>query len=620
MCGIVGIASSRPIESRDWLVTGRDQIIHRGPDGAGMYWSDDHRVGLAHRRLAIIDLSEEGAQPMRSRDGSVVITYNGEVYNFQALRAELLSLGHSFRSTSDTEVILQAYQQWGSDCIQRFQGMFAFAIHDRTRNRILCARDRAGEKPFFYHHANGTIRFGSELKALLVDPTLPRRIEPAALDYYLAFGYVPGEQCLLQGFRKLPPAHALEFDLASGALKTYRYWNLPDYVEPAGPMNEGELLEELERLMETAVRRQLIADVPVGLLLSGGVDSSLITALAARSGTRLKTFTVGFPETPEYDETAHAALIAKAFDTDHTVMQADVVTVDLMGQLAKQFDEPIVDSSMIPTFLVTQQISRQCKVALGGDGGDELFGGYRSASQIAKYHQQLSAWPLMLRKPIAKLAGSILPYNFPRRWSLLILGMDTAHDLIPIQPKLDAHYRRQLMGSSLSWPTPSESFRASRIPQCRDPVQRMTRFDFLNYMPEDILVKVDRSSMLNSLEVRAPFLDVPVIEFAYRHLPSSLKATPVDRKIMLKRLAARILPKDFDRQRKKGFGIPIGKMICQGPWRTKFEEVLFDSRSLFSQDSVRNMFQRHLRGFDYADNLFALCLLELWRREYRVEL
>lgn len=620
MCGIVGIASCREISAREWLVEGCNLLAHRGPDGSGKYWSSDGRVGFGHRRLAIIDLSQDASQPMLSDDGHIAITYNGEVYNFQEIRAELTNLGYKFRSTSDTEVILQGYRHWGTEVIRRLQGMFAFAIYDQQKNWLFCARDRAGEKPFFYHFAEGTFRFASELKALLADRTLPRRVDPTSLDYYLAFGYVPGERCMLQGFSKLPPAHALTFNLSTGKLSVQSYWELPDYCPAPEFLHDDteNLSRELERILESAVKRQLVADVPVGLLLSGGVDSSLITALASRSVSRLKTFTVGFSNHPDFDETSHASLIAQAFGTDHTVLHADTASPELLPVLARQYDEPVADSSMIPTYLVTQQISRECKVALGGDGGDELFGGYNSASQIAKYQQLLSRWSLSVRRPIAGLARQVIPQRNPWHWSLTVLGMDTFRELIPLVPKLNPRDRKYLLGSIKPWKTPAEAIRAAKTPNEVDAVQRMTRFDFLNYMPEDIMVKVDRASMLNSLEVRAPFLDVPLIEFAFRQIPSSQKATPANRKIILKQLTRRLLPKGFDNVRKIGFRIPLRNLICAGSWRSFFESVLLDRQSLFSQKAVQSLFKQHCQGADYADSLFAICMFELWRREYQV--
>lgn len=616
MCGIVGIASTEVAVARDWLLAGRDAMAHRGPDDKGEYWSTDGRVGLGHRRLSIIDLSSSGHQPMQTSDGHLCIAFNGEIYNFKALRQELEGLGHAFRSSSDTEVILAAYRQWGRSCLSRLHGMFALAIHDRQANTVLLARDRAGEKPLFYRFERGEIRFASELKALMADPAFPRKIDRQSLDCYLTMGYVPGERSILEGTRKLPAAHALLFDCATGSVEVWRYWSLPDYDPAAKPMPDAELLDTLEGLLQAAVQRQLVADVPVGLLLSGGVDSSLITALAVRGGSRPKTFTVGFRDFAEYDETEHANLIAKHFATDHTVLEADEVQPGLLPLLARQYDEPMVDSSMIPTWLVTRQISRHCKVALGGDGGDELFGGYYSASRMASLQQNYSRAPIAPRRSLSHIAVAVLPIGSKGRHFFAHLGADIAHDVPLFMPQFDKATRGRLMARYAGWPLVAEDIRQSCIPSASDAVQRVTRFDFVNYMAEDILVKVDRASMLNSLEVRSPFLDTTVVEFAYRDVPSRLKATPADRKIILKQLAGRILPPEFDKKRKMGFGIPLGHWLKAGPWRQLFEEVLLDKSSIFDRREVSRLFYGMDANRSVKEHLFGLALFELWRKEY----
>ncbi|MGA8771458.1 MAG: asparagine synthase (glutamine-hydrolyzing) [Rhodomicrobium sp.] len=619
MCGIVGVAAKRPVRSRGWLAAGRDAMAHRGPDDAGEYWSDDGRVGFGHRRLSIIDLSAAGHQPMQTPDGQLCITFNGEIYNYTELKRELESCGHAFRSSSDTEVILAAYRQWGKDCLSRLHGMFAFAVYDKRAATVFLARDRAGEKPIFYRHAGGELRFASELKALLADPELPRRVNRVALDCYLAAGYIFGEHCILEGMQKLPAAHALLFNAETGALRIWRYWNLPDFDPGTPSQSEDELVDRLESLLTESVRRQLIADVPVGLLLSGGVDSSLITALAVRAGCRPKTFTVGFGEFPQFDETRHAGLIADHFGTEHTVLEAGEVKPELLPKLARQYDEPMIDPSMIPTHLVSEQISQRCKVALGGDGGDELFGGYYAASRVAALQQKYSGIPSIARGAAASLAVS-WPVGSKGRDFLAQLGADPASDVPPFTPYFDKADRNRLLPQHADWPLAAKEIRQARVPSTPDPVQRVTRFDFANYMVEDILVKVDRASMLNSLEVRSPFLDVSVIEFAFGSVPSHLKATPRDRKIILKKLAARLLPGTFDMKRKQGFGAPLESWLRTGPWRRLFEDVLFDPGAAFSKPEIEKLFRGLETGRCVKNQLFGLALFELWRKQYGVAL
>lgn len=619
MCGIVGIASTKPQAQRAWLNLGRDAMAHRGPDDAGEWWSVDGRVGLAQRRLSIIDLSPAGHQPLHDTSGALSIIFNGEIYNFAELRDELTAKGHGFRSHSDTEVILAAYCEWGTECLEKFNGMFAFGLFDVRQQTVFLARDRAGEKPLFYHQANGVLRFSSELKALLADTALPRRIDPTALDCYLAMGYVPGDRCMLQGFNKLPPAHALLFDLQTGQTKIWRYWQLPELEAISSkPLNEAALLDELEALLEDAVRRQMVADVPVGVLLSGGVDSSLITAMAVRSSSQVQTFTIGFPGHGKLDETEHARLIARHFGTRHTELMAEDATADLLPRLARQFDEPMVDSSMIPTFLVSQLVRQHCTVALGGDGGDELFGGYGHYSRLQWMQRKFGSIPRPLRNGIALVAEKLLPVGVKGRNWLQGLGVDLDNGLPLIASYFDAFTRGRLFAAQSDLCAQAEKVLRSRVPMHPDLLQRATRMDFANYLAEDILVKVDRASMLNSLEMRAPLLDYHLIEFAFGKLPSHLKATAKDKKILLKRLAARVLPPEFDSQRKQGFSIPLGEWLKGGAYRELFNEVLHDPACSFDAGMVGSLLRGQDRGHSNAERLFALVLFELWRREYGV--
>lgn len=622
MCGILGIISKVPQIDRDWIHIGCDTMAHRGPDDAGEWWSEDGRVGFAHRRLAIIDLSPAGQQPMHDISGKLTIVFNGEIYNYKELRQRLEGYGHRFKTFTDTEVILVAYCEWGKDCVSRLNGMFAFALYDVRNQKVLLARDRAGEKPLFYSLADGTLRFASELKALMADPKFPRQINLAALDCYLAMGYVPGERCILKGVSKLSPAHALSFDLNTGMSKIWRYWQLPFY-ENSGIVEycETELLDEAEALLEDSVRRQLVADVPVGVLLSGGVDSSLVTAMAVRSSSQIKTFTIRFPGFDKYDETEHARLIANHFGTKHVELEAAETTVDLLPKLAMQFDEPMVDSSMIPTFLVSQLIRRHCTVALGGDGGDELFGGYGHYDRLLWMEQNLRRIPLSCRSAIAQMGGVLLPVGFKGRNWLQGLSVDLKEGVPLIASLFDVAARRKLLNQYKDWSPVAEEIRASRFTKAGDLLQNVTRMDFENYLAEDILVKVDRASMLNSLEVRAPFLDYRLIEFAFSKVPSEMKATANSRKVLLKKLCARLLPPQFDQQRKQGFSIPLARWLEEGPWYDLFYDVLMDSSGgLFDKKFVCSLFEGQRKGRSNSERLFALTLFELWRQEYQISI
>ncbi|MGB6354533.1 MAG: asparagine synthase (glutamine-hydrolyzing), partial [Steroidobacteraceae bacterium] len=595
----------------------------RGPDDQGEWWSESGKVGFGHRRLAVIDLSPAGHQPMLDAGGDYCVVFNGEIYNYRDLRNDLLKRGHEFRSDSDTEVLLAAYREWGADCLARLNGMFSFALYDGLRDRVLIARDRAGEKPLFYSLANGELRFASELKALMADDTISRRIDPEALDCYLAMGYVPGHRCMLKGFRKLPAAHALMFDLASANCRVWRYWQLPALTSAAegNPAGEAGLLDELEALLEDAVRRQLVADVPVGVLLSGGLDSSLIAAMAVRSGQSVKTFTVRFPGFAEYDESEHARLVARHFGTVHVELDAGAATVDLLPVLARQVDEPMADSSLFPTFLVSRLARQHCTVALGGEGGDELFGGYLHYGRQLRMQRKLRALPLGLRRYAAKAAEAMLPAGFRGRNWLQQAGIDAASGVASNGSYFDRQLRRKLMARDTEWPLTAEAVRAESIPAETDPLQRSTRYDFESYLADDILVKVDRASMLSSLEVRAPMLDYRVVEFAFGRIPSSLKATTRDRKVVLKRLAARVLPPEFNRHRKQGFSIPLASWLRTPAWRQFFHDVLLESRTgLICKKTAAELLQGQAKGRSNSERLFALVMLELWQREYAASL
>lgn len=619
MCGIVGIASDKPVAARELLARRCAVLRHRGPDDEGAWWSEDGRVGLAQKRLAILDLSPGGHQPMADASGRLCITFNGEIYNYRDIRRELETRGHSFRSASDTEVILESYLEWGEDCLEHLNGMFAFGLYDKANRRLFLARDRAGEKPLFYYLAGNTLVFASELKALMADPAFPRRIDMESLDHYLAFGYVPGERCILQGVRKLPPAHAMTFDPDSGRLRVRRYWQLP---EPAADADPDELLGEFERLLEDSVRRQLVADVPVGILLSGGIDSSLVTAMAARVSSRSpKTFTISFPGHGAYDEAPYARLVAKHFGTEHTELAAEPATVELLPMLARQYDEPIADSSMVPTFLVTRLVRRHATVALGGDGGDELFGGYNHYTWLQSQEKMRRLIPRPLRRVAGWVAARGLPLGFRGRNHCIGFAGDLPHSIAHVNLYFDAVKRRELLApSGWSAARSAESYKSSLCAPDYSTLQMASRVDFQTTMADGYLVKVDRASMLNSLELRAPFLDHRLIEFAFGRVPDTLRAFGGERKILSRRLAERLLPKELDLKRKQGFSMPFDTWF-RGPWGKYIEDVLGGADpGFFNRKTIAELVAGQRRGYSNAPRLFALTIFELWRREYSVEI
>jgi asparagine synthase (glutamine-hydrolysing) len=618
MCGIVGVVQTggepAPLDRM------RDALQHRGPDDWGTWWSDDRRVGLGHRRLSILDLSPLGHQPMLSADSTAVVTLNGEIYNFAELRETLIAAGHSFQSSSDTEVLLAAYREWGVDFLPRLRGMFAFALYDARERCLLLARDRAGEKPLFIWQAPGRLAFASELKALLEWPAVSKRLDSQALEHYLAFGYVPGERCILAGIHKLPAGHAVRYSLDTARTTTWAYWRLPEAHPDAGVEAE-DLVLELDALLAKSVREQLVADVPVGILLSGGVDSSLVTAMAARvSSQPVRTYTVSFPGQGRFDEAPFARLVASHFGTKHTELEAEAASVDLLPALARQYDEPIADSSMVPTYLVSRLVRQSCTVGLGGDGGDELFGGYHLYNVLLAQQAVRGLMPAPARRGVSALAAR-LPVGF--RGRTYLAGLDAA-PLTAVGRTglyLDEPTRRALVPLLRGLPSGEpEAFRAARAAEGPTLVQQVTRADFGSYMVDDILVKVDRASMLTALEMRAPFLDHRIIEFAFGRVPDRLKATVRRRKVLLRLLARRVLPPALDVTRKRGFSLPL-KAWMRGPWGEFMRETIRSAEpGLFDQDMVERLFAGQARGLSNHQRLFALTMLELWRRQYGVQL
>jgi asparagine synthase (glutamine-hydrolysing) len=623
MCGIVGLASRWPVRDPDRLLAMRETLCHRGPDDAGTYRAPDGRVWLGHRRLAIIDLSPAGHQPMADARGDLCITFNGEIYNYRDLRRELEGMGHRFRSASDTEVVLAAYRAWGVECLPRLNGMFAFALFDRPARRVFLARDRAGEKPLFYRVRGDELAFASELKALMADPSCPRALSVPALNHYLAYGYVPGELCILDGVHKLGPGRAMTYDLETGDRHTWPYWQLPATAGTATDGSAEELTAELEAILEDAVRRRLVADVPVGILLSGGIDSGLVTAMAARvSSTPVRTFTVTFPGHDRHDEGPYARQVAEHFGTSHHELVAEPMSVALLPALARQFDEPIADSALVPTYLVSRLIRQHATVALGGDGGDELFGGYPHYQWLQRETRLRRFLPGTLRTWVGAAAGHYLPVGARGRHHLLGLAGDLSHRIAHVNLYFDGDTRRRLLAPLDDGDGPAglapEAYRAGLCRRSHTPLRQATEADFLTTLSDGYLVKVDRASMLTSLEVRAPWLDHRLIEFAFGRVPDALRATGRRRKVLPRRLAQRLLPATMDLTRKWGFSMPLARWF-RGEWGAFVEAVLREADpSIFDRRVIARLLEGQRRGYANTGRLFALAFFELWRREYRV--
>jgi asparagine synthase (glutamine-hydrolysing) len=627
MCGIVGVISRSGGIDLSMLDRQRDSMAHRGPDSCGSWISDDGRVAFGHRRLAIIDLSPGGHQPMVDSETGNAICFNGEIYNFVALRDRLIQRGHSFRTRSDTEVILAAYREWSVDCVKEMSGMFAFALYDRTKEQVLLARDRAGEKPLFYSTTNnGQLVFGSEVKALLLHPSVSRTASRHSLNEYFAYGYVTGENTMLKEVKRVLPGGRAVFDLRSGEFHLDRYWTLPVSspkvvtAKPSEAQSE-RLLDELHTLLRSSIEQQLVADVPVGVLLSGGVDSSIVSAIASEvSAKKIRTYTARFPGNAQFDEGPFAKMVAQHIGAEHVELEAKPATEELLRRLAAQYDDPIADSSMLPTYLVTSEIRKHATVALGGDGGDELFGGYHRHPIHIRQQELRQRIPLPARQLVGALARAVRPGVRGRNFLMALAGDGSTS--IAAAGRLFRDDERAALSDALRNLSPAELTAPERLRMHIDAarhgiLQRSTGIDFSTYMVDDVLVKVDRASMLTSLEVRAPFLDHRVIEFAFSKVPDVLRATKRDRKILLRRLGARLLPPALDLKRKQGFSIPVDAWF-RGEWNgllrdeTHFDSVLVSNAALQRYSRALN------EGRMVGDRLFALILLRLWERSYSI--
>ncbi len=620
MCGILASISVIPRLTKPlWFEEGLNSINHRGPDGKGTWWSSDLRVGLGHQRLSIIDLSKSGAQPMHEDKLKVHLTFNGEIYNYLVLKKTLQNCGHIFKSRSDTEVILKAYIEWGEDFLVRLQGMFSFVLYDERKNKIIAARDIAGEKPLFYLETENELIFCSELKGILKNKKASKKVNFDSLGKLLYLGFVPGQECILEGYKKLPPGHVLSFNLNTTSmkpeLKINPFWTPPmSLTSDISTSNSYDMLEELNDLLCESVKRQLVADVPLGILLSGGLDSSLISAIAAQN-SKIKTFSVGFPSSHIHDETEYARKVARHIGSEHHELMIEQVQPETLQSLAFHFDEPIIDSSMIPTFLISKMVREHCKVVLGGDGADELFGGYPHYNKWLIISKLANKIPLTLRKLISFSAKKTLPTGFIGKNYLSSLDIDLDNEL----PKISEYFDQKTIKLLFS-NVPNETMYSILSNDCwkklvskhSDLVQRFSHTDFRNYLTEDILVKVDRASMANSLEVRSPFLDKNLIDFALGRVPSSLKFDGKNRKIFLSKLAKRYLPNDFDLIRKQGFSVPKNLIFENKQVLTFIFDTLSNSNSIFKKSTIKSLIQKESNRKGGMERIFALCQLNLW--------
>ena len=644
MCGIVGVFYPHlnnldELKSATMRMMGT--IAHRGPDDSGV-WADARAgVALGFRRLAIVDLSPAGHQPMRSASGRFVLIFNGEVYNYRVLRRELEQKGARFRGTSDTEVILAAFEQWGIEAsLKRFVGMFAIAVWDSVRGELSLARDRMGIKPLFVYHNRGVLTFGSELKALVAGPEFDRTVDTAAVESYLRYLYVPAPRSIYQHVFKLPPGHFLTIRDPMVVGPSTPFWSLPDVVEQgrSNPFvgTDEEAVTEFEQLLTEAVKLRMQADVPLGALLSGGIDSSTVVALMQAAADRpVKTYTIGFDQ-KEFDEASHARVIANHLGTDHHALHltgGDALSV--VPDLSDMFDEPLADPSQIPTYLVCQLARREVTVALTGDGGDELFAGYNRYIQGENLINAVQRWPVTLRRLSATGVKSLSPraWNrardmmrpvFPNAARTRLLGekMHKMGDLLRSESPA-AMYRSLLS----AWQRPDLLVRERATggalrDEMRDPtgqtlIDHMMFSDQTSYLPDDLLAKVDRASMAVSLEARVPILDHRVVEFAWR-LPRHMKVRNGWGKWILRQVLYRHVPRSLVDREKMGFSVPLQKWLT-GPLKEWAGDLLVSDAqdTVLCAPAARREWDRFVAGDSHnAAGIWALVMLRAWEKRW----
>jgi asparagine synthase (glutamine-hydrolysing) len=620
MCGITGKLTydAEPV-APELLEAMTQAVAHRGPDSAGYYYGEG--VGLGHRRLSIIDLAT-GDQPLTNEDQSVWVVFNGEIYNFAGVRKELEAEGHRFRTRSDTEVIVHGYEQWGADCVDRFRGMFAFAVWDVRARRLLLARDRLGVKPLFYAHTANALIFGSEIKSILHDPAVSREWRADALDAYLTLEYVPGPATMYTHVHKLPAGHILISE--RGQIQTRQYWDL-QFTGDGHPACEEEYLEQLEGLLRESVSMRLMSDVPLGAFLSGGIDSTTVAAyMKETSDAPVVTTSVGFAE-QAFDELSHARLVANHLGCEHHEVVANPDVRDILPRLAWHLDEPFADPSAVPTYYVSEAARRRVTVALSGDGGDELWAGY-GRHRVEHWETRVRGWLGPILSRAAGIAARSLPHAVKGARSLthLALPADEAYARKHAYGIFEGDARHSLYSEDLRNQTrhadPFATFRAAYA-ACTspDPLDRALYVDVKTYLVDDILTKVDKMSMAVSLETREPLLDHRLLEFAAT-VPTSLKLRGNTSKYLLRRVLHNRVPRSIVERGKQGFEPPTGEWL-RGPLAEMTDALLFDgrlrSRGLFSPKVVSQLWEEHRTGRrDHRERLWTLVMLELWFREF----
>jgi len=595
MCGIIGEISLKSQLNKNWLTAGLELINHRGPDFSSTWSDTTSYVHLGHSRLSILDLSTDANQPFQVPDLPYVCVYNGEIYNYIEIRENLKALGYLFSTTSDTEVLLKAFAHYGPTILNSLNGMFSFCIYNYKTKKLYLARDRAGQKPLFYTHQTHSLQFASEIKCLLCHPDISKSTNTNAISQYFIDGYINSPSTLYNDVLSLPPGHLVTYDLSTNDLKIASYFEFPNQYS-----SDSFDLLELTNLLTSSIDRHLCSDVPIGILLSGGIDSSVLAALAIKHNPDIKCYTVSFPGSSDFDESNSALQVAQHLNLNLSIINADQPSIEDFHNIASQFDQPLSDSSVIPSYLLFREVSNYCKVALGGDGGDELFGGYKRYSTLLKLYPYIKSSPDLLL--------SILKFSFLRYVSPGLKGRSIFSKLSSLKSLyFSTNYQNFLDEADLSQyliplelPTVNNNLTsASNISTFMD---RLMLHDFKTYLPNDILFKTDTTSMCHSLELRAPFLDNNVIDYAFS-MQSSLKLTNHSSKIPLRTLASQILPTSICKRPKQGFLPPLNHWLRIPSFYDHFRAVIY-SCPFYKHSSLDKIFHTSSIGLDNSSIMF----------------
>jgi len=623
MCGILGASFATDSIDEELFHRSLKLISHRGPNSSGIWLNDSQKDAFGFQRLSIIDLSSNADQPLSSTCGNYKIIFNGEIYNFQSIKEILIKKNYTFFSTSDTEVLLNAYIEWGFNCLKKIDGMFAFAIYDLKDNHIFIARDISGQKPLYYSQQDKNLIFASEIKCVSMLKTKNSTINLDSLHSYFYSGQIQDNKTIFHNINKLPAAHYAVFDIGTRDFNITNYFPLASKVAKLSKKNllsdSNKSLKTLDNLLNNSVKNCLVSDVPIGVLLSGGLDSSLIASYASSHLKDLKTFSVIFPNHKKYNEQYHALKVADYLNTDHTEISAEDISPDILEDLALYFDEPFSDPSMIPTYILSKYVKKHCTVVLGGDGGDELFGGYPSYIRRLKIYNLTKDIPFFIRSSISTALKALLP-NHIKGFSI-ICGVgenfnktSTSFDPLFRSAELELLFNKKYY---MNLTIPEVATHYGEIIKIQDFFLRLSIGDFYSFLSEDVLVKVDRASMANSLEVRSPFLSKEIIEFAFTKLHSDLKLKNGTKKIILKSLGKERLPHDFVYERKKGFSFPLGDLLFREDWKEFFEDKIKNFESdIINKSHALKLLQNHLRGRSCERKLFSIVQFICWHERY----